>query len=149
MEPTELAYAAGYIDGEGCLTLLAQEQNSRTRRLSLRPILIVSGTDERALLHLQQLFGGRRHTQFRAAPQRPCHFWSLVGDELGTCLLAIRPYLWVKGEQAGLLLRMLELRRGRTGPRTPDEEQQALRLQIYEQIRRLNQRGTRTRATSS
>ncbi len=99
------AYAAGIIDGEGCIGLnrLSREENRRTR-YTLR--VTVGITDPCLPLFLQEKFGG---SVWSCKHKNPKHkdtwFWCLRAKKTVPFLMGILPYLRIKHPQAELALR--------------------------------------------
>ena len=102
-----LAYAAGLIDGEGCIGIASTTTQSRTRYW---PMLRVTMTNPQPLGRLADLFGGRVLSVKRTSQhpnQAPTATWSLGGSALACVLKALRPLLVVKRGQAELVLQLL------------------------------------------
>jgi len=94
---TELAYLAGYLDGEGCF------------RVANTAIVSVSNTYPWTLVILQQYFGGhiRLHTRANKV-HRTCYEWAVCGSKARSCITTLIPYLWEKREQAELILEIFK-----------------------------------------
>ena len=96
---TDLAWAAGIIDGEGCITITRAGGQLR---------VMVANTDLRMLHKLRELFGGNisRKKTYRAH-YKPQWFWQLCAKDAAGALNAMLPYLVTKADQAelGLLSR--------------------------------------------
>ena len=94
---TELAYIAGYLDGEGCF------------RVANTPIVCVANTYPYTLLGLQRLFGGTIRCRVRGdGKHRTQYEWTVCGDDARNCISVVRPYLWEKRLQADMLLEMFK-----------------------------------------
>ncbi|GIV03683.1 MAG: hypothetical protein KatS3mg015_2513 [Fimbriimonadales bacterium] len=135
------AYAAGLIDGEGCLYI----------DRSLMPVLDV-GMAESAmplLAKLQATYGGSLN-RFRKATERwqAGWTWRLSGAPCAEFLLIALPYLRLKRQQAEALLELQALKAStmkRPGGRTrwtPKTREQAEALR--ERVKALNKRGPDT-----
>ena len=107
IDPIQLAWTAGIVDGEGHISIK-----------HLRPTVYqleigITNTDPRLMQRLQTLFGGhiKRHGK-NSLSKRPCWTWCVCSKQAETFLRAIRPYLFVKAEQAdiGLASRALIVR---------------------------------------
>lgn len=107
---TRLAYLAGFIDGEGCITVVRyrRDRPNRVHRGWYQPFLIVCNRDPAPLLVLRETFGGC------VVCQKSHHGWGEVyryqlrrRDALEEVLRALMPYLIVKREVAGLVLDFL------------------------------------------
>ena len=105
--PTALAWAAGFIDGEGCIQapVRLRERNRRGYGLSL----YVGQVDPRPLHRLADTFGGLVYPKSRQSGERRQMFmWRVTGLTAADALSALLPYLLVKREQAELALQLRE-----------------------------------------
>src|SRR5215831_15852914 len=95
---SELSYAAGAVDGEGCIQIrILKHKNSVLPQYSL--VLSVANCDPRMPREMRRLFGGniiKREATFR---RRPLYEWRIVSKQAARALEAMRPYMIVKGEQ--------------------------------------------------
>jgi hypothetical protein len=114
----ELAYFAGILDGEGCLSLDTLRP-SRAKRVYHNPRLRVANTDEGLILWIQARFPGKvTPVKIRPSGRKQQWMWDLFGPSVETILVAVLPYLVVKREQAELLIeyrRTMLPRGGRLG----------------------------------
>lgn len=105
MEPVELAYVAGLIDGEGCIHL----ECSRT---TYRPRVSV-GMSQPALPLLKELqaeWGGTLYqARIQTAKWAAAWTWHTGGPEAARLLRATQPYLRLKREQAREALAVHEI----------------------------------------
>lgn len=104
IDPTFLAWAAGFFDGEGSVIL--KSIGSRRHQPAAR----VTNAVHEALDALQAVFGGHTYELRVVAGRRPCFQWQVAGAA-GTqvFLESVRPYLRVRGEQADVCLRYCAL----------------------------------------
>ena len=137
-EATDLAWAAGFIDGEGCIALYPRRQILKGKtyhHFVLR--LHVSNTDLLALERLQTLFGGSiNKANHKDRPHyKPCWTWYCNTSRCEQALESLMPYLFSKKSQAvlGIASRRYIQRNGR--PRAPESLQ--AQAQIYSQLRQL------------
>lgn len=142
---SEIAWAAGFIDGEGTICIQRRTREKRNREYAVA--LTAENTDPAALLLLMKLFGGyvyqrsiRRKHHFG---KRPIFSWKAHRGNIGSVLKALLPYLILKKPQAELALafeRMKQRRQPGIGSRgCPFEaEEIAWRESIYLQMRELN-----------
>jgi LAGLIDADG endonuclease len=110
---TELAWAAGFIDGEGCFSILKGVKYSYFR-------LTVAQVDRRPLDRLAKIFelgnvkgpyqrSGVRIIQYRA----PIFNWTLTGTSAKKIYNLVQPYLSEpKQEQAQRCFIILEIKEG-------------------------------------
>lgn len=101
---TLIAWAAGFFDGEGCITV----QKKDGVRLGL--VAEISNTDPRPLYLLLDYFGGCIRGKWNEPAKalhptwKPCWTWRVKGTRAQNFLRAIYPYLVVKKEQASLVM---------------------------------------------
>jgi hypothetical protein len=96
-----LAWAAGILDGEGCI-YIARFGKSRG---SWSLWVSVTNTDTRMLAKLQDLFGGSIAGPYQPNPQRkPYRVWGVASRQAGQLLAAVRPWLVAKADQADIAL---------------------------------------------
>jgi hypothetical protein len=96
----DLAYLAGILDGEGCITLC---QVGRSRYSTQ---IFIANTDERLVHWVHSRFGGSIALRRKPKDSRhkPLWMWLLSGPSVEPFLTAVLPYLVLKHEQASLLL---------------------------------------------
>lgn len=133
------AYAAGILDGEGCVHV-AKNNAKRLRKPYHQLRVMVSMTDQSPVIWLAERFGGSVYTKVHTAPTkahwRPLHMWTLVGRQAHAFLEKVLPYLKVKRQQAVLGLELQSLAGHRSRPIT--EEQFARREDIRRAVSDLN-----------
>lgn len=100
----DLAYFAGILDGEGCLTLSSVRRND-SGSPSMAAHVSVLHTDARLIRWLHTTFGGtvHLHKKHRAHHKQPI-VWTLCGAGIEELLTACMPYLRLKQDQAALML---------------------------------------------
>jgi len=118
-------YLAGFVDGEGSLSLARRRRPGRTPEYSLR--VCVYNSDIQILTRIETDWGGvmsavgQRHKRWK-----PGYALIWTNVKAATLIQAIRPYLRIKSNHAAALLEFQEhLRRCR---RTRDSEGHLLRL---------------------
>lgn len=96
---TDIAYAAGLLDGEGCVAVY--EYATKRGYQQVRFDVQISNTDSRPLLWLQATFGGRisRRGGVRRGVRRECYYWHLMNAKAAEFLKLVRPFCKIKGEQ--------------------------------------------------
>ena len=139
LSPTDAAYIAGFVDGEGSIMLLQRKNSIRVR-------MTVSNTDRNVLDWLCQTVGVSNIQAHRkeTAKHRMAWQWDLNGDGVASLLVQIRPYLKVKAVQADLAIEAME--RLRDPVFKADHTWQD---EWKEQMRKLNKRGPRDTLTAS
>jgi hypothetical protein len=146
-----LIYIAGFIDGEGCLTINKRKisRNQKNDFYSIR--IIISNTNLDILEWICSIVGGSIHKTINENELKRKQGYALclnVKDAINL-LKNISPFLKVKNLQANYLLRFVELKKsfsrkrsnGRYGTLKSSDEYMKLQEEIYRKIRKLNQRG--------
>lgn len=105
MKKTDLAYFAGIIDGEGCITLAKNTKTSAHSGNTYYVVVTVSNTNEWLCQQLKFAFGGCFSTNLEDHIKwKPQHHWSISCNKAKLFLEAILPYLKLKKPQAELAL---------------------------------------------
>lgn len=129
-----LAYVAGMVDGEGCISARYFEQNSIHNDLgysNIRMDVRIYNKNRESLELCQQVIGGTLY-------QRVNTHWILYltnRKQMKAGLLKILPYLIIKRCQAELLLELIDLRSDKHHGFTERE------IEIIEEFRTLNKKG--------
>lgn len=155
VEPSEADYwyAAGFTDGEGCISVLRSQPGKANKdrgwNPSWYPAVTISQVDRRPLDWHQERWGGSvRPLSRRRGNERAAFEWRIVGQQAFRFLEGVLPMLKCKPEQAANAMKLQGLRAGRgfidsaTGQRnrlTADEL--AARQAVRDESLRLNQRG--------
>ena len=142
MEDTELAYLAGFFDGEGCCTICAGK-SSTTDNISIRPRIAITNTVSTSLTpYLNEWGGSIFKTKRFSDTHKDCYTWSLYGIvKIREFLIDILPYLVIKRNQAFLLWELCDLGNWRGGQRRIPPEIIVKRKKITEKLMRLNKKG--------
>ncbi len=143
----ELAYAAGLLDGEGCVTIVRRcgRANSEGKRKNRYHELIVelANTDRRMIDWLYERWGGTisydtgRSGNVHA---KPIWHWILTAGRAALFLKDVAPFLVIKADRAKIGLIFRSTFTGRGCNALPDgvrDEREAMR----DQIMALNKRG--------
>lgn len=126
-EREKLAWAAGFVDGEGSI-VIASGKNVR---------LTVGQVHKAPLVILQEMFGGYMKRESRPAGRRDLWVWAVASRKASNALRSLFPFLVVKRHQALLALQFQS--EVRTGLRTQlTDAEKARRQDIKEQISSLN-----------
>jgi len=109
IKETDWAYAAGFVDGEGCIAIVRSFTPKRNR-FYYGVQVVVANTDRRALDWMHQTWGGRVFAvnQSRGAG-RDSWTWRCGSGIARTFLVGIRPWLRIKQAQCDNAIVMLEL----------------------------------------
>lgn len=136
--PTEVdcAYTAGTVDGEGCISLCKNGNDT----FFLRAIVAMNNHDIVEWLH-STFMGSVYQVKDSRATRRSNWRWEICGNKCASFLGMILPYLKVKYEQAELGIKFQQRRRynHRSIPRTTNEVLQD--IADFNQMRLLNLTG--------
>ncbi len=92
---TDLVYAAGYLDAEGCF------------RFHRTPTVTVTNTYPYTLMFLRAMFGGSIRTKPEVPNSRTAYEWCAFGDNARNCIKRVLPFLREKKPQAEILTELL------------------------------------------
>jgi hypothetical protein len=99
----ELGWAAGCVDSEGCIRIGLQK--SHLTDLPQHGLyLAVSNTDPRMPRRFAEMFGGNVVNKTRQQKRRPVFEWRVFSTKAASVLQELRPYLYIKGEQADIAI---------------------------------------------
>lgn len=142
MTEPQVAYFAGLLDGEGCISLAH-------RRQYITPTLQIANTCRELLKWVQHWFTGGIYEirNSRKDNRKQSYVWSIAGQKAQRAIKLALPYLLVKRRQAELVLGIKRFaaihvpgHKGRVvSVMTPQDF--ALNASIVTQIRQLNMRG--------
>jgi hypothetical protein len=99
MQEIDIAYAAGFFDGEGCITI------SKNGAVDVR----VVNTSKKVLLKLQSIFGGSITNRTQKI-NKTQYAYSFYGENAIEFIKLIKPYLIDKLSQAETILEYYEHR---------------------------------------
>lgn len=106
MKPTELAYFAGLLDGEGCIRVKRQRKYWGPKQAldgwQYGVAVYIANTVRAPLDQVCTLFGGsvaRQSSQGREG-QKPVYRWTIGQLQAERFLRAVRPYMRIKHAQA-------------------------------------------------
>ena len=140
-----VAWAAGFFDGEGSVTLAAGNPGHGQRRHAGQMKLAISvwQTQKAPLLRLQMLFGGTIYANPQRSPRHaPSWAWRLHDQQAMDALLEMEPYLIRKAAQAAVARDFRVLVTGTTwGPPGMPDEEIAKRVALKEAMTVLNAKG--------
>ena len=127
----ELAWAAGAVDGEGCIAIVAVKHKDSVR-LQYGLYIAVGNTDPRMPRRLADLFGGNVLVKSARPGNRTMYEWRIFASKAGAVLKELRPYLIVKGEQADVGIAFAETLRRRGSWHTADlrDTRESMRTKI-------------------
>lgn len=107
MKETDIAWAAGFFDGEGAVMLSPKGTNGSYYTL----YATVGQVNPRPLLKLQQLFGGVvKKRKATTSAGNPFSVWRTAADTASNALTLMLPHLVDKQEEVKLALHMQDLK---------------------------------------
>lgn len=135
MDDLDLAYAAGFFDGEGSIIIRTHNRKSGNCRSPVYDLQVqVGNTDPRVVLWLHEHFAGHLYTGRPGGNKRNYLSWTVTGHQAVAFLIAIKPFVRMKREQIDIGLAFQKTKKTR-GPNviTTEEltwrEAQKLRIQ--------------------
>jgi hypothetical protein len=136
LQPTEFAYIAGVIDGEGTIGIYRLSSNKFQMKI------VVANTSWPLLEWIRERVGGALIPAAKATSKHRMS-WQLVVSQYQAAplLLGCRQLLQVKRAQADLALRYMEEYIPANSRLGPSEAQVARRRWYWDETRRLNRRG--------
>ena len=141
----ELCWAAGIIDGEGCISI-HRRHSATDKKLNHSPYyrldLKVKMVHKPAIERLMNIFGvGNLHRSLPGKRSRRMLWrWDITGNQCINVLQLIRPYLVVKSKEADIAGEFMPLNVKTTfGKRKISEETLNKRQTIYQQMRDVKQ----------
>jgi hypothetical protein len=137
---TDLGYAAGIIDGEGCILITTTGYATAPNCLRVEVFM----KDGQVVDWLHANFGGRNYK--RRNDYGPTHQWMLYGEEAGTFLGLIKPYMILKAPHASIAEAFCKTL-GSKKANSLDEKTLMLRLRLSDLLKELNKRQTKVGVT--
>jgi hypothetical protein len=107
IEEIDLAYIAGFIDGEGCITIVRINKTGTKELLWHRPVLAIYNTNRDILNWIQVVLGVGSVCSASLGPpaRKQCWRYSVSNSAAIRVIEKVMPYLKVKKLQAAILLR--------------------------------------------
>ena len=136
-DKTVLAYAAGFLDGEGCIEIRPRDQSSRKKgQFYLR--ITIAGIHEPTIRWIKDTFGG--HVNYRPSQNKkwkPVWAWVASSHEAKIFLEQLLPYIKIKKPQALLAIELasrIQYPNGR-GKAGMSEDEREVRCRLYEAMK--------------
>lgn len=136
MKETDIAWAAGFLDGEGCFHMYESTSKGHS---SVRAAIKANQAIHRAPIEkLHNLFGGSIwERNQKTVTNKPVYEWQVQSaDAILRIIPLIAPYLIVKKPQAELILELSQYRQkhyGRGG--NPNKDKQIEVLHRFDKLR--------------
>lgn len=118
---TEIAYIAGFFDGEGCVRIKKANQGGNSYYL----IAHITNTNPVILKKVQDLFGGNTRVQENGR-NKPIYNWYITSSEANDFLKTLQPFLIEKKSQAELGIKFHENKEKMT-PKEKEKSYQKMR----------------------
>ena len=138
MTETELAYIAGFVDGEGCISVYR-----RSNGITYVPSLSISNTNLEVLQYINGLLGGVGYfIEMKSHNPKWKTAWKLRFDskKCGEVLKPLLPYVRVKHQQMEMALILIDFQSGKNGQQVLESAASAKKT-LYDAIKKLNTRG--------
>jgi len=135
---TILAYAAGMIDGEGCICVYKKKiRNGKYAGIlqNYHLQVIVTQKDGRIIDWLIGNFGGSAYLHWKGTNTGYSHEWVLNYQKAAEFLRQILPFLIYKKPQAEIAIRFQE--RIKVGKMKLSEHELSIRNNFYEELKKL------------
>jgi len=126
---TEIAYIAGFFDGEGCVRIKQANQGGN----SYYVIAHLTNTNKKILKDVEKLFGGKTRIQ-ENGKNKTVYNWCLTSSEAVDFLKTLSPFLKEKLEQSKVAIYFHEHKEDMT-PKTKVlyyKQMMAMKRNIYE-----------------
>jgi len=128
----DIAYAAGFFDGEGCVSI--QQRPARCKSPDYTLNVRVGNTNLAVLEWFRERFGGAIYSQLTTGNRKPSWHWHLGNRKAVDFLLIVKPFIQVKLPQVVLAEAYVSL----NGKRDP-----SVRAVFRGRMNELNHRGVR------
>ena len=141
MSPTEAAYFAGFVDGEGTIGVYRALRKENRSGYRYQPTLSVANTNYPALETLQRMCGNGRISQTNKLHNEHHKMGfrlQFSSDQIRLILPQLVPYLVIKKSQAEYVLEFLAFR---VKGRNPSQEYQQRTEELARACKLLNARG--------
>lgn len=110
---TEKAYAAGLIDGEGCICINYNKPTGLKKYGQFYPMVTVHITDVNVLKWLQSIWGGSIKTRKKGEEHwKPSYDWKIQSTRAIEFIQEIQPYMIIKSDEAVAFLTFNTLKSG-------------------------------------
>ena len=145
-KPTDLAYMAGIVDGEGCfyIGLIPKKAGDGYVTAHYRGLLKIDNTDYVLIDWLNIVFNGTNSAATRTTSSkeftRKVFSWIATGDRLLDLCEQILPYLTIKKRQCEIIIKFRKTYTTKLGSNKISKENLTERQLCFEEIRKLNSR---------
>jgi hypothetical protein len=145
----EVAYAAGFFDGEGSVSLCKYVEKQSKYPYHHRLRICIPNTDFAVIDWLAETFGGTSKTRKKRGNRKAQKVWTLNGPKASVFLQQVLPYLKVKSPAALLAIDFQSKRYGNPRMKGISQEEWNRRDSLYWELKSLNYRGQGKNGTHS
>ena len=144
--PTDLAYMAGIVDGEGCFFMAIVPKRKGDGYISehFRGLLKISNTDKKLIDWIMDTFQGSQSSVKRLTStrrfERDVYDWISTGDRLLDISEQILPYLVIKKRHCEVMIKFRKTYVEKLGSHRLSDESIRVRHECLNEIRNLNSR---------
>jgi len=130
-------YLAGFIDGEGYLSVVTHSDTRTKRGFTLQPVIAIGSVDKIILDEISKVTSGKFQSRKKIKGNKQLYVLQIRDLEgIKLCLKQILPYLIIKKQQATLLNEYVKLRLKNKNKGYSERE-----LQIAQIFKTINKRG--------
>jgi len=147
----KLAYMAGIIDGEGCISINAVQNSKKHPTINYKVRLMISSTSYDLGEWLVENFGGHCYEKNVYSQKHAKGFtWVLYCSQAGRVIEAVLPYLVIKRNQAELVVAYRKLQENSTRTYVGQFKfSPSIRQDVASMMRVLNKRGPKSVTTNT
>jgi hypothetical protein len=141
LSPTEAAYVAGFVDGEGTISICRSQRKLNRAGHRYLPLFVVSNSDREGLERVRAMCGNGRivGNYHKLKPtHRTVYTLRFSPNQIRHLLPQLRPYLVVKAKQADIVMAFLDSVRPCARPTLAQVESFEM---LRAEVKGLNQRG--------
>ena len=118
-----LSYCAGMFDADGCFSMYTSLHKGSAGHRYYIPTATIDIREEIIVDIFLKLFGGSKQYKIKKViGHSPTYYWKASGRALENFILKIQPYLILKAEQAELILKFRDIRKGKSTKKITEEE---------------------------
>lgn len=139
LSDVDLAYIAGFIDGEGCICVHRRGKVGEKEKSIYAFIVTIANTDKSVIQYLHSVLGGCIANNNKRNGHKTCYVLHLNPRKAYKLLKKLLPYLRVKKKQAELAIKLGDIITNKKHGRLTNEDVMEREL-IRQEMQRLNKR---------
>ena len=107
-----LDYIAGFVDGEGCITLTKRPKKRKNGAVHVeyQPVLVIANTNKAVLEEIRKVISGSIVTRPNQGNRKRTYALRLGNRQCYKAMADLKDYLLIKRPQALLILRVKEMK---------------------------------------